>query len=182
MAQGDFDLDRFVADCVAAGDDAACVREIVAHAVRDPAAVLHVFGVPQRGVMTPLHHSPEMTVLHLVWAPMMSVLPHDHRMWAVIGVYAGREENTLWRRTPGATLQRVGTATLHAGHVQHLARDAIHSVVNPLTQCTAAIHVYGGDFFAAERSEWDAQGHAEHRFDIERTMRQFAGKASPRGR
>jgi len=181
MAQDDFDLDRFVDDCVAAGDDPARVHEIVARVVRDPVPVLRVFGLPQRSFMTPLHHSPKMTILHLVWAPVMSVLPHDHRMWAVIGVYAGREENTLWRRLRGSALERVGTATLHAGQVQQLTRHAIHSVINPLAQCTAAIHVYGGDFFAAERTEWDAQGHEERRFDIERTMQRFAAEAPSRG-
>jgi predicted metal-dependent enzyme (double-stranded beta helix superfamily) len=181
MTQSDFDLDRFVEDCLLAGDDATHVREIVARVVSDPEAVLRVFGLPRRSLMTPLHHSAKMTILHLVWAPMMSVLPHDHRMWAVIGVYAGREENTLWRRIRGSALERAGTATLHAGQVQQLARDAIHSVINPLAQCTAAIHVYGGDFFAAERSEWDAPGLGERRFDIERTMQQFAGEAPSRG-
>ena len=24
-------------------------------------------------------------------------MPHNHRMWAVIGVYIGREDNIFWR-------------------------------------------------------------------------------------
>ena len=43
----------------------------------------------------------------------------------------------------------------------------------PPCLCTAAIHVYGGDFFATERSEWDAQGRDEHRFDVVHAMEQF---------
>ena len=32
----------------------------------------------------------------------MTIMPHNHRMWAVIGVYTGREDNIFWRRLPGA--------------------------------------------------------------------------------
>ena len=53
--RSDFDLERFIGDCEAAGDDVARVRELVAHAVSNPAALLQRFGVPQRGAMTPLH-------------------------------------------------------------------------------------------------------------------------------
>jgi predicted metal-dependent enzyme (double-stranded beta helix superfamily) len=31
----------------------------------------------------------------------MTIMPHDHRMWAVIGVYTGREDNIFWRRVAG---------------------------------------------------------------------------------
>ena len=31
----------------------------------------------------------------------MTVRPHNHRMWAVIGLYTGREDNVFWRRVPG---------------------------------------------------------------------------------
>jgi hypothetical protein len=46
-------------------------------------------------------------------------------------------------------------------------------VTNPIPRLTAAIHVYGGDFFAAERSEWDPETLLEGRYDAERTMRRF---------
>jgi predicted metal-dependent enzyme (double-stranded beta helix superfamily) len=35
--------------------------------------------------------------------------------------------------------------------------NIIHSVTNPIPRLTGAIHVYGGDFFGAERSEWDPE-------------------------
>jgi len=37
----------------------------------------------------------------------------------------------------------------------------------------SAIHIYGGDFFAAERSEWDSMTLLEHRSDGERVRRVF---------
>ena len=41
-----------------------------------------------------------MTILNVVWGKRMTIMPHDHRMWAVIGVYTGREDNIFWRRVP----------------------------------------------------------------------------------
>jgi predicted metal-dependent enzyme (double-stranded beta helix superfamily) len=46
-----------------------------------------------------LHSGAHVTVLHVVWAPRMQIHPHDHRMWAAIGVYAGQEDNAFFRRS-----------------------------------------------------------------------------------
>jgi len=34
----------------------------------------------------------DLTILNVVWTPGMVVYPHDHRTWAVIGLYGGRED------------------------------------------------------------------------------------------
>jgi predicted metal-dependent enzyme (double-stranded beta helix superfamily) len=49
----------------------------------------------------------------------------------------------------------------------------LHSVTNPIPRLTGAIHVYGGDFFGAERSEWDPETLVEGRYDSQKTMRYF---------
>jgi predicted metal-dependent enzyme (double-stranded beta helix superfamily) len=54
-----------------------------------------------------------------------------------------------------------------------LGRDIIHTVTNPLDRLTGAIHVYGGDFFATPRSEWDPETLIEAEFDVSKTMRLF---------
>ena len=54
-----------------------------------------------------------------------------------------------------------------------LGSDIIHSVLNPIDRLTCAIHIYGGDFFVAERSEWDSLTLQEHRADGEKTRRMF---------
>ena len=51
--------------------------------------------------------------------------------------------------------------------------DVIHSVVNPIARVTGALHVYGGDFFGAERSEWDPESLRERPFDIEKARGMF---------
>jgi hypothetical protein len=38
---------------------------------------------------------------------------------------------------------------------------------------TGAIHVYGGDFFREERSEWDPETLLEERYNVEKNMRLF---------
>jgi len=174
-----FDLDQFIADCraaLAADRSHKLVREVVARAVSEPSAVLKHLGEPRRAVLQKLHHSPDLTILNVIWAPMMTLMPHDHRMWAVIGMYTGREDNIFWRRIPGdpgGRVEAAGARALCAGDAEPLGRDIIHSVTNPIPRLTGALHVYGGDFFAAERSEWDPESLVEGRFDAERAVRRF---------
>jgi predicted metal-dependent enzyme (double-stranded beta helix superfamily) len=104
------------------------------------------------------------------------VMPHDHRMWAVIGVYTGREDNIFWRRLPaddGKRIEAAGATALCVKDAVPLGRDIIHCVTNPIPRLSGAIHVYGGDFFGAKRSEWDPETLLEQRFDAERAMRLF---------
>jgi len=98
-----FDKDRFIADCRAALDGAESsrnVREVVARAVADPGAVLQGLGEPKAGGIVPIHRSDDLTVINVLWPSNMVIMPHNHNLWAVIGVYVGREDNILWRRLP----------------------------------------------------------------------------------
>ena len=54
-----------------------------------------------------------------------------------------------------------------------LGRDIIHTVTNPLPRLTGAIHVYGGDFFAVARSEWDPETLLERPFDLTKNIKLF---------
>jgi predicted metal-dependent enzyme (double-stranded beta helix superfamily) len=175
-----FDLNRFIADCETAvreNDSHVAVKEVVARAVADPTAVLQAVGEPSGGGIQALHHSSSLTVLNVVWPPKMTIMPHNHTMWAVIGVYTGREDNIFWRRLEGGDGRRIeaaGAKALSEKDAAPLGRDIIHSVTNPIPRLTGAIHVYGGDFFGAERSEWDPETLREQRFDVERARRLFA--------
>jgi predicted metal-dependent enzyme (double-stranded beta helix superfamily) len=174
-----FDLDQFVADCrqaLAADRSDKIVRDVVARAVSEPSSVLNGLGEPSRAQLQTLYRSPDLTILNVVWAPMMTIMPHNHEMWAVIGLYSGREDNIFWRRIPGSTdgkVEAAGAKALSVGDVTPLGRDIIHSVTNPIPRLTGAIHVYGGDFFEAHRSEWDSESLVEGRFDSERAVRRF---------
>jgi predicted metal-dependent enzyme (double-stranded beta helix superfamily) len=99
-----FEAERFVADCRAAfAEDPThkAVREVLASPVSNPAAVLKGLGEPKRAEIQKLFHSNALTIINVVWAPGMMVMPHNHRMWAVIGIYSGREDNVFWRRVKG---------------------------------------------------------------------------------
>jgi predicted metal-dependent enzyme (double-stranded beta helix superfamily) len=102
----------------------------------------------------------------------MVLLPHDHRMWAVIGIYGGCKDNTFWRRKngPNGKLGPVAAKALSERDAKH---NIVHSAINPIPRLTAAIHVYGGDFFTAERSEWDRETLSERRFEPEGLRRRF---------
>jgi predicted metal-dependent enzyme (double-stranded beta helix superfamily) len=171
-----FDLDTFVADCRAAlgesGPEAA-VKELVERAVAQPADVERALGTPTLGAVTPLHRSPELTILNVVWTPGMAIYPHDHRMWAVIGLYGGQEDNTFYRRSPEG-LVIAGAKELQIRDVALLGKNVIHAVANPLRVFAGAIHVYGGDFFATPRSDWTPDTLEERPYDIERAMRTVA--------
>ena len=174
-----FDVERFIEDCRKANtgtDPQKAVLELVERACSDPGAVLAGLGEPVRAGVARLYHSEELTILNLVWGPYMTLMPHDHRMWAVIGIYSGREDNIFWRRRPerdDGFLKAQGARALGAKDTVPLGRDVIHSVTNPLPRLTGALHVYGGDFFGAPRSEWDPENLTEGRYDVEKTLRLF---------
>ena len=174
-----FELAQFIAECrTALQEDTSykLVREVMARAVSDPAAVLKGLGEPKRAEIQTLCRSDDLTVLNVIWGPHMTLLPHNHQMWAVIGIYTGREDNIFWRRVPGSQggkVEAAGACALCEKDAEPLRRDIVHSVTNPIARLTGAIHVYGGDFFAVSRSEWDPELLLEQRYDVDRVMRQF---------
>src|SRR6478752_955635 len=96
-----FDLDDFLERCVAAGgeDDARrAIGEVLERAVAEPDEMAETLR-PATGGLNVLFESPGLTVLHLVWSPHMHLPAHDHRMWAAIAIYTGKEDNTFYRRS-----------------------------------------------------------------------------------
>lgn len=174
-----FDLDQFVADCrLANAEDRSSesICEVVRRAVSDPTAMLKVLDEPRRAGIRELYRSSELSILNVVWAPRMMIMPHNHHMWAVIGVYGGREDNIFWRRiaeTGDGQIEAAGARSLSVKDAQPLGNDIIHSVTNPASKFTAAIHVYGGDFFGAHRSEWDPETLSEQPSDGARARQLF---------
>jgi predicted metal-dependent enzyme (double-stranded beta helix superfamily) len=174
-----FDVEGFIQDCreaVAGSDPHRAVQALVERAVSNPSAMIAGLGEPQRAGVHKLHVSDELTVLNLVWGPHMTLLPHNHEMWAAIGSYTGREDNIFWRRIPGedrGKLKAAGARALSSGEVAALGPDVIHSVTNPTTRLTGAIHVYGGNFFDTPRSEWDPETLLEEPYDVEKNVRLF---------
>ena len=173
-----FDVDQFIADCraaVRADSTHKSVREVVARAVAEPSAVVAGLGEPKRAEIRKLHCSEELTILNVIWGPGMTIMPHNHLMWAVIGIYTGREDNIFWRRIPevAGKIEAAGAKSLGPGDAEPLGRNIIHTVTNPLSRLTGAIHVYGGDFYAASRSEWDPETLVERPYDMQKSLALF---------
>ena len=173
-----FDLDELLADCRAGSsesDPRRAIREVIQRAMTRPDAVGDALR-PKLGGFTLLLHEPDLTVLHVVWAPGMRIYPHDHRMWATIGIYAGREDNAFYRRATDdrSTLVESGGKQLGVGDVVTLGDDTIHSVANTSGVLTAAIHVYGGDFVNEPRSQWGPGPVRERPYDVDQAQQEFA--------
>ena len=153
------DADRFVADCIEANketDAQAAVNEVLSRAVSTPGAVLAELGAPDKAGLNVLLSSKTLTIFVASWTPQMNLMPHNHLMWANIGIYTGREDNIFWERTPTG-IKAFGASALFVKDTAMLPKDALHSVTNPLQRFTGGIHIYGGDFFSTTRSQWDPE-------------------------
>jgi predicted metal-dependent enzyme (double-stranded beta helix superfamily) len=171
-----FEVEQFIDDCRNALKEQqaqSAIREVVARAVANPEQIIKALGEPKLAGIDKIYHADDLTILNLAWGPQMTLHPHNHNMWAVIGMYGGQEDNTFYRRGPEG-LRQHGTKSLYAKDTIPLGKDIIHSVTNPLNQLTLALHVYGGDFFADGRSEWDPETLQEQPFDIEHSRAAFA--------
>lgn len=175
-----FDTEAFVGQCVAAIEETeprAAIKEVLERAMTQPTAVAQALPASRAGI-NKLHCSPELTIINVIWAPHMSFGPHDHRMWAAIGIYGGGEDNTFFRRA-GDTLAESGGRSLRPGDVALLGDRTIHAVANPSAQFTGSIHIYGGDFFATTRSEWRGDPYREQPYDAEYVVRYFEEANGP---
>jgi predicted metal-dependent enzyme (double-stranded beta helix superfamily) len=101
--------------------DLTAVANIVRSVIREKPLV------PQVGSSQLLHSEPGLTVLHTVVNPGFVSPPHDHRTWAVIGVYDGQEDNTFYRLIEGnRSIEQIGRRSLKKGEVLTLCSEAIH--------------------------------------------------------
>lgn len=179
-----FDLDRFITDCKSAMNDdkpERAISELVQEAVSDHQAVIDEIGEPKQSMIEKLYVSDNLTIINVVWAPKMTQTAHNHNTWAIIGVYSGREDNIFWRRIKGdgnGKIEAAGAESIAAGEVTPLGKNIIHSVTNPTSSFTGAIHVYGGNFFEIERSEWDPMSLHERAYDVEKTLALFESQNS----
>ena len=171
-----FDVDEFIAGCVGCLDETdprKAAREVLDRALRDSPAIVDALQ-PEVGGIKLLYNTPEMTVINVVWAPGMQLYPHNHEMWAIIGVYTGQEDNEFFRRNPdGPGLVPSNGKSLGQGELVALGDDVIHGVSNPLRQLTGGIHIYGGDFVRQPRSMWEPPDDNEVPYDASVVDRLF---------
>jgi hypothetical protein len=103
-----------------------------------------------------------MTVFCTEGRPGNASAPHDHGTWSVLGCFDGSEESWWHQLDDNTGLRHIGSGVLRAGECHSLPADAIHSVMNRWTAPNGVIHIYQGNFLAADRHIWDPVTHERH--------------------
>jgi predicted metal-dependent enzyme (double-stranded beta helix superfamily) len=155
-----FDADVFVHEVQLAADAAdpvTAAQEVVAAAIVDGVSIDAALGTTLTADNDTLFASPTLTVQRIQWVPGLPSIPHEHRMWAVVGVYTGEELNRIYERSFDG-LREARSELVSERSLLVLDSDAIHSVENPRRARTAALHVYGGDILNGERNGWGPDG------------------------
>jgi predicted metal-dependent enzyme (double-stranded beta helix superfamily) len=169
-----FSVETLIEECQVAlveDDSQGAIREVLRRLLRRPDEVAGLLGRAEGGAEI-LYASEALTILNALWPPRIKLYPHDHRMVATIGVYAGFEANTFYRRTADR-LEESGRRMLETADVFTLGRDAIHAVENPTDRWTGGVHVYTGDFLHIKRSQWNPETLAEEPYDFDQVRRVF---------
>jgi predicted metal-dependent enzyme (double-stranded beta helix superfamily) len=164
-----FNFDKLVADlrAAAAGPDGPkAVRALLESEMADPARV--AAGVPDYAENDIILHEDEtVSIWHCRFMPGTTVPAHDHKVSAVIGVYAGRERNDFFESDGSGGLQRSSAIEVSPGDVLSIGPSAIHSVscISPAPCC--GIHVYLGNLTGTERSLFDPETGTAMAFTME---------------
>ena len=172
-----FDLEEFVNDCKDAlneSDPAARVKDLVTEAISSPDDVREAFeqaeNAERQGPITFASRDNSLSVADITTPPGLKSPAHNHKMWAVIGVYEGQEHNRFFQYD-GNDLRESGDRLLRKGDVVVLDAEAIHAIANPLPTSSSAIHVYGGDLVERdERSMWNPHSLEREDYDITRLI------------
>ncbi len=168
-----FGADAFVREvqlAAEAADPVAAVEEVVATAIIDGISIDAALGTTITADHDTLFVSERLTVQRIQWVPGLASIPHEHRMWAVVGVYTGEELNRIYERSSDG-LREVRSERVPERSLLTLDSDAIHSVENPGHARTAALHVYGGDIVHGERNGWGPDGREAPYADIDAARR-----------
>jgi predicted metal-dependent enzyme (double-stranded beta helix superfamily) len=177
VSAGRFDISTFIEDCRHAVEDPdalTVLHAVVERTVRQGPRLATDMPDSIRDVGGLAHYSPELTIPWLEWPPHMYDPPHNHDAWAVVGVYAGEEASTVYRRSTPGPIEPIATGSLTDGEVALLDPDVIHAVTNPRDSWTGALHVYLGDLLAPSRKEWDPTTLVEHPWDAAASLARYA--------
>lgn len=172
-----FDLEEFIGECQSALDDpkpAHRVEALVRAAISDPNAVREAFetskSAERQGPISFAWRDARLSVADVTTPPGLRSPVHNHKMWAVIGVYAGQEHNRFFRYENGKLIEK-NERLLKEGDVAVLGPEALHAIANPLSVISSAIHVYGGDLVErSDRSMWNPRTDEREDYDMTRLL------------
>lgn len=152
----DFTLDGFLErlKTAAGGEDAATqtyqvMQQVFEHHLETASGV---FSALDDDVM--LYEDATISIWHYRMPTGVVVPPHDHQVYAIIGVYEGVEANHFYTLKQGElvcdAINQVGQGTAIL-----IQPDSIHSVQTGNNRRSCAIHIYLGAFTKVERSRFD---------------------------
>lgn len=151
-----FDLPKFIDECVAAGGTEDCahtVQSLLKAALSDPAAI--AAAMPAYADEEVLLHADDNITLFLIQlSPNLFYPPHNHEMATTIALCAGAEYAAYYRLKDGAP-EQTKALTYAPGDIVTLSADTIHAVGNPGTERSLALHIYFGNLPVIARSLWN---------------------------
>ena len=161
-----FSLQQFIASCRTAPGVQA-VAKVMREAVQDPDGIRAALAATPGDRI--LHQTSQLTVLNVVIPAGFRSTPHDHAIWAIVGIYEGQEDNVFYRNL-GDRLTVSERHEVRAPGVIILDGTTIHAISNPLAQPTRGLHVYGGHLDKAPRSLWDPDTFEQSPYTREHAM------------
>ena len=78
-----FNLDTFIENCKSAveNDDTHLgIKDLVGKAVSEPGSLMKAIGEPSKAGASPIYSSNNLTIVNVVWAPWMTIYPHNHNI------------------------------------------------------------------------------------------------------
>lgn len=171
-----FDKTRFINECKELIKFENAHKEIhgaLKTQLKHTSKIIEGLGAPKVAGVELLYCADDLTIINFVMTPGMHLHAHNHNMWAIIGIYAGVEENIFYTRENGSITEK-NSKEISVGNTIILGENVIHSVKNPTNDFTAGIHIYGGNFIERERSQWDMESLVESPYDMKTTQKVFA--------
>lgn len=109
----------------------------------------------------------DLTVQIVAWLPGQISPIHNHGTWGIVALLAGKEKNTIWRRSPDADfpdrIESVETQILVPGDIIAFTSGAIHQVAPQGNEPTITFNLYGETKFD-QRFEFDPGTHTARNF------------------
>ena len=183
MPSAFFNLESFVAQCVAACDPSdeqgsiARLRKIYEDTIARSYSSVRA-AIPNDGPDEVLLHEDDRCTVYLVRVPPnIKYPPHDHKMVAVVGVFEGVEVNDYFSRdgSGGISLPAGRTERYKAGQVAVLDTGSVHGISSEGVTRSQALHVYCGNLGKVDRQLFSrADGRA-----MPFTMENYFGGAEP---
>ncbi|MDC0835939.1 cupin [Leptolyngbya valderiana BDU 20041] len=121
---------------------------------------------PKKGwSVSKLYDEPDypFTVQLVAWTPGATSPIHNHATWGVVAMLDGSEKNSLWRRTEGDAIEKVGDRVLEPGEAIAFTPDAIHCIEALGNTPTVSFNLYGKTDYT-KRFEFDPVTRSAKRF------------------